>query len=481
MPMIRNGEEMPPITIEQSAFFQALQVLKHVSDAKSSMPVLRHVLLEGCEDCAAATTTDVTNTLTCTFPGRGEGAYLLPIKQTLALAEPDEKPVKPKKGQKAAPSTREITVSITPEEAKRHAGEWAKEQTRHEKHLAEYVEAKARADRAKTSYVEGFGSGPPSAPSPIPIKVVVETPDVKGSMPSLDVDDFPAAPKIAWSTTRELDIAETIDTMEWIMLAVSTDEGRPYLNGMLFTGGKEPSRGFEARDGLVSTDGHRLHAAPFAYDGDSFLLARKTAEHLLRVLKLYKTGKFLVSAGSTATFDNEGKKTLHPWVRFDCEPWSLVARAVDARFPPYDKVIPKLDPEGASVILRMPPEKLAAAVRRVQKVVGEKHATMRMHLDPSSGAVTISGENVDADANLEVEVAAEYVAEHLAAYAQIKRNNVSILEDDGTMLVGFNARYMVEAMKGMGESTALQFHEPADGCRIDGENGRLAVTMPQRL
>jgi hypothetical protein len=99
--------------------------------------------------------------------------------------------------------------------------------------------------------------------------------------------------------------------------------------------------------------------------------------------------------------------------------------------------------------------------------------------------VSISGENIDADSNLEVEVAAEYVAEHLAAYAQIvrTRDNVPMhgLEDDGTMRVGFNARYMVEAVNGMGDSVTLQFAEPTDACRVDGENGRLAVTMPKRL
>jgi DNA polymerase III sliding clamp (beta) subunit (PCNA family) len=459
--MTRNGEMMPPVTIDQNEFYAALQQLKHVADLKSSLPALSHALVEGSEDEVLVTTTDFACMLSVLLPGSGEGSYLLPVKQTLALVEPETKPKKGKKGEKA--STAEITIYNEPEDAAARAEEHAKRLAEHKEKLAAYREAKAAADRLGSSYVQGFGSGPPFAPSLPSLKAKITTPELKGAVLGRDVDDFPARPKISWSTTREGDIAKLIDTLGWIMSAVSQDEGRPYLNGVFFVGNGEDFSG--SGFGLVSTDGHRLHAAPLEYDGDGFLLPLRAAEHLMRLMKLAKKGTVAISVGTTTTVDNKGEKTEHPWVRFDLTPWSLVCKAVDARFPPYEKVIPRKDPLGASIVMQAPSARLAMAVKRVQKTIGESSASMLMALSPSHGTATFSGENIDVESNVAVEIDVEFEAAHVT----------------GDFSAGFNARYMLEAAEGLGESMTLQFHEPTDACRIDGDNGRLAITMPMRL
>jgi DNA polymerase III sliding clamp (beta) subunit (PCNA family) len=464
-PMTQNGEMMPPVTIDQNEFYAALQQLKHVADVKSRLPALSHVLIEGSENEVLVTTTDFACTLSVLLPGSGEGSYLLPVKQTLALVEPETKP-KPKKGKKGEKaSTAEVTVTIynDPEDVKARAEEHRKSLAEYKEKLAKYHEAKAAADKAGSSYVQGFGYvTSPSAPTPPPLKAKITTPELKGSMLGLDVDDFPARPKIDWSTTREVDIEELIDTLGWIMSAVSQDEGRPHLNGVFCVGNGEDFSG--SGFGLVSTDGHRLHAAPLGYDGDAFLLPLRASEHLMRLMKLAKKGAVAVSVGTTTTTDNKGEKTEHPWVRFDLAPWSLVCKAVDARFPPYEKVIPRKDPIGASIIMQAPAAKLAMAVKRVQKTLGDTTATMRMTLSPSHGTATISGKDVDVESNVDVEIDVDF-------------DVANVTED---FAAGFNARYMIEAAEGLGESMTLQFHKPTDACRIDGGNGRLAITMPMR-
>lgn len=440
---------MPPVTIDQAAFYAALQGLKHVADLRAYMPVLSHVLVEASGDVAAATTTNLHASLTCMLPGHGEGAYLIPIKQALALVEPEDKPRKSKKAKPAGGPTREVVLSIAPEEARRQAEEYRSAQEHYHKQLDAYKVAKAKADAAKTTWVEGFGSGPPSAPVLPSVKVRVETPDLNGSMVTMDVDDFPQRPKVDWTSTVEVEVAELLDPLEWAMLAVSSDEGRPYLNGLLW----------HPTDGLVATDGHRLHKTPCTYRGEEFLLPGAACEHLLRILKSAKEGTLLVSVGSARkTAENQQMPT---WVRFDLEPWSLVTREAEGRFPPWEKVVPRLDAEWSHVV-RLEPAKLMGAVRRVQKVTG---GSMRMEMHPGRNVVRITAEHPD-EAGVEIEVAATF-------------ETATAGED--LFAPGFNPKYMLEAADGMDDSMTLRFTGPTDACRIDGENGRLAITMPMRL
>lgn len=473
--MIRNGEPMPPVTVDQLAFHEALKLLKHAADMKSYMPVFSHVLIEASGDLAAATTTDLQVTMTCTLEGRGDGAYLIPIKQALALVEPEEKPKKGKKGQ--AQSTREVTLSVTAAEAARQTEEWKDAQKRYHEKLEKYEAAKAEADAKKITYVAGFGHVEPPMPPTVPnVKIKVETPDLNGTMQTLDVDDFPTRPRIDWSSTVEVDVERLIDPLEWAMLSVSTDEGRPHLNGLLW----------HPEDGLIATDGHRLHKTPCEYRGEEFLLSLRGCENLLRLLKSVKTGTLLVSVGARLeTIEEERRIVGQPvktethesklvWSRFDLAPWSLTCKGVDGRFPPWEKVVPRLEYDGWSHIVRLAPEKLAAAVRRVRKVWPD--GSMRMVMMPEDNVVRITAENPDA-AGVEIDVPVVFDRASFELLTDKEREQLI----DGQFVAGFNPRYTLDAMLGMGDEVTMRFTGPVDACRLDGENGRTAVTMPMRL
>jgi DNA polymerase III sliding clamp (beta) subunit (PCNA family) len=436
---------------DQLALSNALVQLKHVIEQKYGSPILTHVKITGKADHVIVQATDLYNVLTAKLLGSGAGELALPHKTLSALVEPDSKK-KPKKG--AEVEARPVEIGVDAESAAQAATAYAEEMEAYAKRYEAWAAEKPADEHA-------YYAQAPTEPEMRPAKVLVVTPELKGACLSMDVADWPSRPAITWGGSSVFECGDLLAAMEWAVRAVSTDDGRPHLNGLLFTGKDTVGLG----GGLVATDGHRLHYAPLeGIATDDLLVPLKACGIVLRLLKLCKDDLVRVTLGAEPQAPEEIEKEVEPtrWVRFAISGWTLETRMTDARFPPFEKVVPSLESirAGDGVILRADPEVLASRVKRLSKI-SENSALL---LTVTGSAVNLKVDNPDGY-GAEVDVPAEVV----------QRTSGEELRS------GFNARYMLDALLGMGESVQIAATGPKDATRLDGATGNMAVVMPMRL
>lgn len=221
--------------------------------------------------------------------------------------------------------------------------------------------------------------------------------------------------------------------------AISHDEGRYALNGILFL--LQPDR---VR--LVATDGHRLALAsrplPGGGGGGSGIVPRKAAQEVARVL----------GAGEqvqVALVENQFILQMPSFL--------LVARLIEGQFPNYEQVVPKEHPYR----LVLPRLVLTAALRRVSVLSEERTKPIKLLLSP--GSLKLAAYNPELG-EAEESLALEYAGEEMA--------------------IGFNSRYLLDALGAIeAEQVVVELKDGLSPgiCRsLEGEE-YFCVIMPMRI
>jgi DNA polymerase-3 subunit beta len=256
----------------------------------------------------------------------------------------------------------------------------------------------------------------------------------------LTAEDFPAV--AAGEGTRWITVDGKLlrDMLAQTSVAISHDENRYALNGVLFALHDHQLR-------LVATDGHRLalaarelaEPAPGQISG---IVPRKAVQEVARI----------VGAGEAvelAIGDNQFMLRM-PNVL-------LIARLIEGTFPNYEQVVPAAHP------YRIPLSRnaMTAALRRVSVLSEERTRPVKFLFTPGVLKLTAySPDFGEAEEQLEV------------AY------------DGGEMVIGFNSRYVLDAL---GAQTAEQVVlEVKDGMspgvlKSFEDDGSLCVIMPMRI
>jgi DNA polymerase III subunit beta len=248
------------------------------------------------------------------------------------------------------------------------------------------------------------------------------------TMPSTD---FPKGPELSLSLIALWPTAPFLDVLSWVLPAVSTDQGRPHLNGVCLD-----------LDRIVATDGHRLHMAPAPTRlNGPLLLPLEAAQTLARVL----------AVGEQVVIARAGEH-----VRFGAGHWQLTTKLVDARFPPCDKVVPV---EGAQPVnVQLEKALFSKALARVSRLTKSKAVRLRIN-----GAITITSSDPDLG---EAEVMVPVVMSDHAG------------ED---LVLGVDPSYLRDAVGSSGETFRMSFNGPSDAIPLDLDGDRVAVVMPFRL
>ena len=261
----------------------------------------------------------------------------------------------------------------------------------------------------------------------------------------LPSDEFPSLPGInfeeGWSVTGK----ELQRLIHHTSFAVSTEESRPILNGVLW----------ELRDGLmrmVATNGHRLArmavpAGPSSATSADFIVPPAA---LQQVQRLFKSEDELDVArdGNHLGFRSSGTE--------------IYTRLIEGSYPNYEQVIPKDNDRNAIV------EKAAleSAVRRMAVVASDQTHRIRLVFDKDRVRLNVLtpdlGEGQD-----ELE-----------------------LQFDGPELeIGFNANYLLEVLRYMPtREVKMTFKAPERAATLEpvGPEGEdaidyLCLVMPLRL
>ena len=286
---------------------------------------------------------------------------------------------------------------------------------------------------------------------------------------SVPAEDFPELPSEIEGT--EMAFPEGEDAADGQLLgdmifktafAVSRDETRPVLNGVLWQVG-------EGRTTMVATDGHRLvkysRALPDSEPGHTATEAIVPPRALNHLVKLMSAGSRLsrVRFGhshlmfSLSVPDSESPSKGHQaGARID-----LFSRLIEGPYVDYDQVIP------TNVGKRLTVSKglLSPAVRRVSILSSSQTRQVRLKLDANQIELSATSQEIGGEAHEVLD--AEY-------------------SDEG-MTIGYNSSYLIEILRRIdAERVLFELDSPVTAGVIrpaeqpEGED-YLCLIMPLRL
>lgn len=286
-----------------------------------------------------------------------------------------------------------------------------------------------------------------------PDDVVVGTDDLKVTLDckigqftlmGMDAEEFPKLPEVEEGARLTLPGPEFAKAIRSTAYAVSEDETRPVLNGVLM----------EVRDGalrLVATDGHRLARCALR---DPALRGAKKADVIVPPKTLNLVERLVADTGSPVDL-----MLARSYAIFTIGETTIYSRLLDGPFPAYEQVIPKDNPNR----IRLDRGPFIASLRRVSIVADTVTHQVRLSLRP--GKVELSAQTADVGEGTE-SLPSDY---------------------DGSELdIGFNARYVAEALRNMeGEKFILALDKPTTAAVMTpvdgGQDDLLCLVMPLRL
>jgi DNA polymerase-3 subunit beta len=263
----------------------------------------------------------------------------------------------------------------------------------------------------------------------------------KFKVPCLPAEEYPALPPVEEAEFSSLDSEVFEEMIRQTIFATSHDETRYTLSGVLMVCDSKELI-------MVATDGHRLahtrRPVPFGRDL-RVIVPRKALEEVSRFAADSEEKTVDVALLQNHLVFRKGRTTL-------------VTRLIEGQFPDYEGVVPKTFQRRATV----EHERLTRALRRVSLLSNEKTKPVRIKFAPDT--LTLHSNTPEMGEATE-EIPAEYQGE--------------------TMEMGFNARYLLEALSvTTDEHVVLELNDPLSPGIIQpsGDDPQyFYVIMPMRV
>ncbi len=265
-----------------------------------------------------------------------------------------------------------------------------------------------------------------------------------------DTQDFPAFPTLG--ETREFDISISVlrDLVQKSSFAVSKDETRACLCGVLW-------EIENTRTGMVATDGHRLGST--FYDGEfdvvekiSCIVSPKSLNHLIKIIPAENPDDLVhVSLGEK-------------YIQFSYDTMTLCSKLIDGPYPDYEKVIPKSNPKKAVIENSL----LQEAVKRVSVLSSQKTHLVKFTFENDQLEITVLNRDIGGEA----------------------RQIIPVEYDGEKHSVGFNAAYLSEILSiAKSHRVRIEMNTQISACLIfplqeDDDQRRgdeLFLIMPLRI
>jgi DNA polymerase-3 subunit beta len=254
---------------------------------------------------------------------------------------------------------------------------------------------------------------------------------------------FPVLPEIAAMERFELDGEVLRRVIQKTTFAVSQDDLRPAMNGVLL----------QARDGklrAVATDGHRL----VRYDVVISQKAPLERDVIVPVKTLQAVGRSLDS--------ETAQVSLSPThVRLQFPSWEVVSRLIDEQYPNYESVIPSENDK----TLTANREALIQTIRRVALYASA--TTHQVRFDIAKNELRVAAQDVD--------------------FGWDAKEKMTCAFSDTVFMIGFNAAYLLDLLThAEGENVTFKFSAPTRAGIIVPETSSAAedllmLVMPVRL
>lgn len=260
----------------------------------------------------------------------------------------------------------------------------------------------------------------------------------------LSAEDYPETPKLeeADSTTISSDIL--VEAINKSLFATGNDEHRPVMTGVYFQFDSDECK-------FVATDAHRLvkytRKDIQAANPSNFIMPKKP---LTLIKNIFPMGEEVI------VDYNETNTT------FSVNNITLTCRLIDGKYPAYDAVIPKENPNVLTINRML----FLNSLRRV--AIFANKSTHQVRLKLAGNSLEISAEDVDFANKAEERLPCDF--------------------NGSDMQIGFNAKFLAEMLSNLqSEDVTLSMSEPnragiirpVDGLE-DGED-ILMLVMPLML
>jgi DNA polymerase-3 subunit beta len=270
---------------------------------------------------------------------------------------------------------------------------------------------------------------------------------------STDKADLEKVKDQGTSTEKPGTIFFKLDEMSWLAnkthFAVSTDEFRPAMNGVLF-------QFRENYVNAVSTDSYRLvkaviHPEKAAFPKEIDLIIPARAIELLRKIDSDVTMSIIETRG----------KVTH--ARFDVSDTVFITRLIDEKFPPYESVIPSNN----ELVATINQKDILSAITRIANCTSEHNNQIKLVIDKNS--ISISGQDEESGTEGDEAITCDF--------------------NGNKITIGFNYKYLQDAISNIETSDEKQavlmtFSEPTRPVLIKPVNESkdvLMLLMPVRL
>lgn len=219
-------------------------------------------------------------------------------------------------------------------------------------------------------------------------------------------DEFPKLPEMEDTSKIEVDSGVLLEAITKTLFATGNDELRPVMSGVLFELGSDHIT-------FVATDAHKLvrynRKDAKAEVNASMILPKKPLQLLKNILGNVDDPVQVEYNTSNA--------------RFACENITLICRLIDGKFPNYDAVIPKENPNKLTIGRTA----LLNSIKRVS--IFSNKTTHQVRLKMAGSELSISAEDLDFQNEANERLTCQYEGED--------------------MEIGFNSRFLLEMLQNL--------------------------------
>jgi DNA polymerase-3 subunit beta len=273
-------------------------------------------------------------------------------------------------------------------------------------------------------------------------KIITKTVNGEYKLTGESSESFPTLPTFEGKSNLEMEGDVLRRLINKASFAVSADELRPAMMGILFQITKKEIKS-------VATDGHRL----VRFINTSF------SSSVERDIVVPAKALNIVAKSSSEKKHNMMFDDNH--VMFTFENTTIIARMIAEKYPNYESVIPG-ENEKSLVIDK---QQLLSSVRRTALYASTTNHQVRFSM--KKGSLTVSAEDIDFGSEARETIACEYSSEPLE--------------------IGFNSTYILDVLSHIDTDEAIfHFSTPTRAAIVqpvtqrDGEN-LLMLVMPVRL
>ncbi len=254
----------------------------------------------------------------------------------------------------------------------------------------------------------------------------------------LDKEEYPKLPDFSLTEAIEIEQSVIKESLSLTAFAISHDETRYVLNGVLVS-----IQGNQIR--FVATDGRRLAF----YKKDTQQKNTKNMEMIVPAKTIHELLKLLEWEGTVKIIHTQNKVVFYFTDTF------LTSSLIEGNFPNYDQVIPKEE----KTQVQANREEFLQAVRRASLLTSTEAPALKF--DFIKGKIIVSAKTPNMGEAKE-ELSAVFKGEEIT--------------------IGFNPGYFMDVLKNLtDENISISLNSPDKPGLIRGREGYLYVIMPMQL